>query len=120
LKTWFDSWEHLIKKHGFGKAKEDLSDDSVEGEIVFFDGARNRILNFDEMALTLDGTMGNCGGQPTLVYSSNEIGTPITAVNESAYSATLICGSTAASDPLPPHFQLHSVAGADQQKLIQN
>jgi len=94
LKTWFDSWEHLIIKLGFGKAKEDLLDDSVEGKIVFFDGACNHILNFDETALTLDGTMGNHGGWPTLVYSSNEIGTPITAVNKSAYSATLICGSS--------------------------
>ena len=33
-----------------------------------------------------------------------------TAANKSAYSATIICGSTASGDPFPPHFQLKTLA----------
>jgi len=39
------------------------------------------------------------------------------AANKGAYSATLICGSTTAGDPLPPHFQLTSVVTGDWQHI---
>ena len=36
---------------------------------------------------------------------------------KTGYSATMICGSTAAGDPLPPHFQLKYEATAKWQRL---
>jgi hypothetical protein len=41
-----------------------------------------------------------------------------TSVNKSGYSFTVICGSTAAGEPLPPHFQLKTLAQSAEQERI--
>ena len=41
-----------------------------------------------------------------------------TAVNKSGYSAMIICGSSASGEPVPPHFQLKSMAqNPEDQRL---
>jgi hypothetical protein len=71
----------------------------------------DRIGNLDETDQSLDDTTGQRGGQqPPMTFFAPDIARGGTAANKSGYSATMICGSTAAGDPFPPHFQLKTLA----------
>ncbi len=50
IKMWFDSFDCFLVDFGFGILKED-------GSIFVFDEQKERILNIDETALSMDGTM---------------------------------------------------------------
>ena len=41
-----------------------------------------------------------------------------TAANKSGYSSTIICGSNAAGEPVPPHFQLKTMAQSDDRQKM--
>jgi hypothetical protein len=41
-----------------------------------------------------------------------------TAANKSGYSSTIICGSNAAGEPIPPHFQLKTAAQTDEGQRL--
>jgi hypothetical protein len=86
--------------------------------VVFFVGQRNRIGNLDETDGSLDDTTGQRGGRPPMTFFARDIGGGGTAVNKSGYSATVICGSTAAGDPFPVHFQLKTMAQTDQGQRL--
>ena len=73
--------------------------------IVFFPGQADHILNFDKNVATLNNTTGSRGGGPPIVFYAHVISGAATMASKTGYSATMICGSTAAGDPLPPHFQ---------------
>ncbi len=45
-----------------------------------------------------------------MTFTAPDVVGGATAVNKSGYSATIICGSNAAGEPLPAHFQLKSLA----------
>jgi hypothetical protein len=45
-----------------------------------------------------------------VTFYSNEVTGGATAANKSGYTATIIFGSNALGEPLPPHFQLKSTA----------
>eukprot|EP00536_Pseudo-nitzschia_multiseries_P003558 jgi/Psemu1/8094/gm1.8094_g len=75
INTWFETVKEILVVYGFACL---VTDEEIrkghEGELVFFPGQLNRILNIDETALTLDGTSTNAGGRPITEYgSSNRI-----------------------------------------------
>ena len=78
----------------------------------------DRIINLDETDGSLDGTTGQRGGRPPMTFYSPAIAGGGTAANKSSYSCTVICGCTASGDPIPPHFQLKTLAQtSDGQRL---
>ena len=98
-----------------------LEDEVGEGEIVFSPHQLNCIINLDESGLTLDGINSLSGGISSTRFGSanNLIPNGCDQTNKSSCRITLIAGSTAAAGhPLPPHFQLQSVAD-DVNKRIQ-
>ena len=48
------------------------AEEDVEGELVFFDGQLQRILNIDESEVTADGTSKLTGGRPITEYCSTD------------------------------------------------
>ena len=118
LNIWFDTLKELLISKGFARKRIDNEDG--EGELVFFPGQLNRILNLDESALTLDGNQTKSGGRSSTRFGSSNPAVPEGAdrTNKSSTRITFIGGSTAAGYPLPPHFQLKSVA-TDENKRIQ-
>jgi hypothetical protein len=104
LDVWFSTFKETLIDLGFGRKKE--PEETTEGEVVFFEGQCNRIINFDETDGSIDDTTGHRGGRPPIVFVAQDVSGGATAVNKSGYSSTIICGSTAAGEPLPPHFQL--------------
>jgi len=113
LKVWFDQWEQTLISLGFGRLKKtDGSEDDLEdGSIIFFPGQKKRILNLDETDGSLDNAKGKRGGRPPMVFYDQS--TPAggsTAASKSGYTPTIICGSNAEGEAIPPHFQLKSTA----------
>ena len=112
LNVWFTQWEHTVISLGFGRLKEPdgSEDDLEEGSVIFFEGQKKRILNLDETDGSLDNTKGKRGGRPPLVFYAKDISGGSTAASKSSYTPTIICGSNAAGEAIPPHFQLKSTA----------
>ena len=60
--------------------------------------------------MSLDGGNGNRGGRPTVTYYDVRFPQLGKATSKSALSTTMIGGSNAAGEPIPPHFQFQTSA----------
>jgi hypothetical protein len=117
LDMWYTTFKKTLIDLGFAQDKEETDTQTV-GELLFYPGQLQRIVNFDETDGSIDETTGKRGGRPPVTFYSHEVTGGATAVNKSAYSATIIFGSNAAGEPLPPHFQLKSTAQtAETQRM---
>jgi len=116
LDLWFTTFKSQLIDLCFGR--EAQPEDDVEGEIVFFEGQLDRIINLDETDGSLDNTCGNKGGRPPVVFCDPDLPSGAKAANKSGYSSTVICGSTAAGEGLPPHFQLRTLSQSDETQKI--
>ena len=112
LRVWFSQWEHTVISLVFGRLKNpDGSEEHLEeGSVVFFTGQQKRILNLDETDGSLDNTKGKRGGRPPLVFYARDMSGGSTAASKSGYSPTIVCGSNALGEAIPPHFQLKTLA----------
>ena len=91
---------------------------SQTGELVIEEQMKKRILNMDETCLSLDGSNGNRGGRPTVTYYDVRFPQLGKATSKSALTTTMISGSTAAGEPLPPHFQFQTSAQSAEAEAI--
>ena len=117
LNVWFSTWKDTLVSLGFAREKEP-GETGVVGELVFFAGQKRRIINFDETDGSIDDTTGQRGGRPSMTFYAPDIGGGATAVNKSGYSSTIICGSNAAGEPIPPHFQLKTMAQTQEKQRM--
>jgi len=115
---WFTQWEHTVISLGFGCLKlSDGSEDHLEaGAVIFHDGQKKRIVNLDETDGSLDNTRGKRGGRPLLVFYARDMTGGATAASKLRYSPTIICGSNAEGDAIPPHFQLKILAKSSHRE----
>lgn len=84
---------------------------------MFHEGQKDRIVNLDETDGTLDNINGQQGGRRPMTFYYHGISRGSEA-SKSSYSPTIICGSTAAGEALPPHFQLKTDASKDERVKI--
>ena len=118
LNVWYDTWRTELIELGLARKKDEATDIEVEGELFFLEGQLERIVNVDETDGSIDDTTGQRGGRPPMTFFAPDVAGGATAVNKSGYSATIICGSNAAGEPIPPHFQLKSLAqNAEDQRM---
>ena len=117
LDVWFSTWKDLLIQLGFAREVND-GDENVEGELFFYEGQLQRILNVDETDGSIDDTTGQRGGRPPMTFLCPDIAGGATAANKSGYSSTIICGSNAAGEPVPPHFQLKTMAKIDENQRL--
>jgi hypothetical protein len=110
LALWFDSWEAFLIDYAFVIISE-------TGELIF-EETMKKILNLDETCLSLDGNNGNRGGRPTVTYFDVRFPQLGKATSKSALTTTMISGSTAAGEPLLPHFQFQMSAQTAEAEAI--
>eukprot|EP00536_Pseudo-nitzschia_multiseries_P006942 jgi/Psemu1/16486/gm1.16486_g len=60
-------------------------------------------------------------GWPVTLHGTNNKQLPVgtNCANKSSHHITLVCGSCASGEPIPPHFQVESLAKDDANKLTQ-
>jgi len=115
LRAWFEQFKATLIDLGFARARNDRDIDE-EGMVVFFPNQKRRIVNMDETDGSLDNTNGQRGGRKPMVFYAPDIGGGGTQANKSSYSPTIICGSNAAGEALPVHFQLKTSAKTQERE----
>jgi hypothetical protein len=99
LNTWFDSFKKHSVELGFAERNADGA-----GLIRFIH--QECIFNLDETNVSLDGSSGDRGGRPTTTFYGLNLSCTGNAQSKTSNQCTLIFGSNALGQPLPPHFQL--------------
>ena len=110
LDLWF-GWEMFVVEYGFVTINSD-------GSLYFPDKMKARIINMDETCLSLDGSNSNRGGRPTVTYYDVRFSQLGKATSKSALSTTMISGSSAAGEAIPPHFQFQTSATSAEGEAI--
>jgi hypothetical protein len=111
LDLWFDSWETFVVEYGFATINTD-------GLLHFPDEMKARIINMDETCFLLDGSNSNRGGRPTVTYYDVRFPQLGKATSKSAILMTMIGGSSAAGEAIPPHFQFQMSASSAEGEAI--
>jgi len=106
LKSWFLNWEKDLEELGFVVENED-------GEPIIPEEQMGRILNVDESCLSMDGSKGEQGGRPSAIFYSPNLPQSGRPTGKSGLTTTLITGSTALGEAIPPHFQFSTKAKSD-------
>ena len=112
INTWLEQMKKESIESGFAR-------DATE--LVFHPGQLHWILNIDESKVTTDGTSKFASGCPVTVteYCSCESSiSDAEGSNQSGYSAIFIGGNTISGYPVPPHFQVRSLAQTEQNKKL--
>ena len=111
LDMWFNMWERELLKHG-------LMELDARGLPHIPCQKLRQILNFDETSVSLDGSSINRGGRPAAYWFDPRLPQVGITMAKSAYSSTMITGSNAYGEVLPPHFQFTSSAQTEEGKMI--
>ena len=104
LNMWFDTWENNLVALSFA-----TREDGAKGITIPLDQIV-RILNFDETGLSLDGSGTAAGGRPKAVFYNPNLPLVGKATSKESACMTMITGSNAAGEPIPPHFQFQTSA----------
>jgi hypothetical protein len=111
LELWHDSWDDFLVQYGFTTV-------DATGTVTVKEELKGRIINMDETCLSLDGSNGNRGGRPTVTYHDIRFPHLGQATSKSALATTMICGSNASGEPMPPHFQFQTAAQTTEAEAI--
>ena len=111
LKLWFENWERELEELGF----TDRDDDGVH---YIPEEQLGNIINLDETCLSLDGSKGNRGGRPEVIFFNPKFPQLGRGTSKTSLTTTMICGSTAAGEALPPHFQFQTSAQSDETTAL--
>ncbi|KAL7532024.1 hypothetical protein ACHAWF_009676 [Thalassiosira exigua] len=120
LKMWFENWEQDLLQLGFAKVAKDHPDWD-DGTVYIPKEQLKNIVNFDESCLSMDGSDGVRGGQPESFFYDPNLPMPATkGTSKCSKTTTLITGSNAAGEALPPHFQFQTDAKTDEGQRFRN
>ena len=103
LNNWFDEWGLFCVSNGFATRTD-------QGEVIFSETQKRRIINIDKTNLSLDGSDGGRGGRPACSITIKHCQRPGTAQNKAGLSSSLMCGSNAAGEAMPLHVMFSSKA----------
>lgn len=118
LKTWFVNWEKDLLDLGFAKKRE-ATEGGAEEVYIPKDQLKN-ILNMDETCLSFDGSDGVRGGRPEAIFYDQNMPRLGKGTAKSGKTMTMIGGSTAAGEALPPHFQFQTAAQSEDTMRLNN
>jgi hypothetical protein len=117
-KKHHENWEEFLVDSGF--AREPMSEEErVQlGHVVFREGQAARIINFDEMSISLDGSQTSKGGRPSTTPTNPNLPESGQQTQKSDKTATIVFGVTGANEAIPPFFIFPTNAGIkDNYKL---
>jgi hypothetical protein len=100
LGDWYNHFESFCIEYEFG-------DDGGGEKVVFTDDQKRLILNMDETKFSMDGSDGEIIGRPANSITIAGTTRSGAVTNKARLSSTLMCGSTAAGEPLPIHAMFY-------------
>ena len=109
LELWFSTWEKTLLDLGLLEQDED-------GKVYIPSAQLRSILNFDETWLSLDGCSVNRGGCPAAYYYDPRLPQVGISTSKTSQTITMITGSNAWGEALPPYFQFMTSAQTDEGK----
>ena len=103
-KKHHENWEAYLIDYGF--AREPVSEEErvQVGHVVFHDDQAARIVNFDEMSISLDGAQTSKGGRPSTTPTNLNLPESGQQTQKSDKTATIVFGVTGANEAIPPFF----------------
>ncbi len=110
---WFDKWERDLVELGTA------SIDPITNKPYIPKEQLSNICNFDKTCLSLDGSNLNRRGQPEMVLYDPQFPLVGKPTSKSALTTTMIMGSTAAREALPPHLQFQTKAKTNNTMRLQ-
>ena len=113
ISMWFDNWEADLVNLGFATVDSD-------GRVYIPDKQLKRIINLDETCLCFDGNNGNRGGRPSATFYNPHLPSVGKTALKGGKTTTLITGSSAWGEPIPPHFQFQTAATNPDNMRINN
>ena len=113
LDLWFSSWEQTLNDLGFFEY-DSYNNRSIPDHML------SNILNFDETALSFDESTITQGGHPSFAFEDPRLPRTGKPTSKSSQSITMINGSTALGEALPPHFQFVCTAQSDDAMQIRD
>jgi hypothetical protein len=113
LSLWFDNCERNLVKLGFACRNP------ITNKICIPEEQLRNIINFDKTCLSLDGSTQNHGGQPEAILYDPRFPQVGKATSKSSLNTTMITGSNAAGDPIPPYLQFQSKAKTKEAMKLQ-
>ncbi len=111
ISSWFDNWERDLVELGFAFHDE-------RGQCIIPGEQLQLIINFNETCLSADGREGRKGGHLEIVLHDPRLPMAGKVTNKDSITATLITGSNAVGEALPPHFQFQTKATAEEHERI--
>ncbi len=96
ISMWFDNWERDIVNLGTAICDPSTNKVTIPKEQL------SNIVNFDKSCCSLDGSNSERGGRPEAVLYDPRFPHTGKATSKSTLTTTLITGSTAAGEALPP------------------
>lgn len=113
LTIWFENLKVNLQKLGFRTiGPRDNIKISLE--------RLGRILNLDEICLSLDGSNGNRGGRSEVYFCNPHFPIVDKATSKTALTTTMITGSTTCDEALQPHFQFQTNATTVEREKLPN
>jgi len=113
INSWFDNWEKDLVELGFAYYDEDE-------HLIIPDEMLANIINFDETCLSADGSEGRRGGRPEIVLHDPRFPMVGRTTNKDSLTATMITGSNATGEALPPHFQFQTKATVEERERLRS
>ena len=109
---WFDEWESELCRLGSGNHDE-------SGSFIIPENQLKHTINFDEAALSLDGSEGRCGSRPAVEFDDPNPSALYKRTSKSSMTIAMITGLSAAGEPLAPHFQFPTKAKNKENMKIE-
>ena len=110
---WFDNCKADLIELGFTKTNKD-------GTVNLRKDKMHDIINLDETCISLGGSNVNRGGRPATVFFGPRFSSPQKAMSKTSLTTTMIAGSTAAGEALPPHLQFQTKAQSGSHQKLRN
>ena len=114
LELWFDGWEKCLDDLGFFEGA------TSGGERLIPEHQLRNIVNFDETCLSLDGSTLKRGGRPAACRGDARLPQVGMTTSKASQTVTMITGSNAYGEALPPHFQFMTTAKTTEGMRVPN
>ena len=108
LKIWFDSWEKYLLNLSFAKTND-------VGEIKISNKQFSRIINLDEIYLSLDRIEGHRRGRPSSWSFNPKFSECEKPVSKSSVTMTFIGDSNNVGEALSPHLKVSTKAREEER-----